>query len=73
MFSLLIYCLALGAIGTALIQQKKIMAKKYKIVGFKDKLTAKESESILENHGIKIKKYLPLANACLCLVDEKTT
>lgn len=73
MFSLLIYCLALGAIGTALIQQKKIMAKKYKIVGFKDKITAKESESILENHGIKIKKYLPLANACLCLVDEKTT
>lgn len=73
MFSLLIYCMALGAVGTALVQQKKVMAKKYKIVGFNDKFSAEESESMLQNYGIKIKKHLPLANACLCLVNEKTS
>ena len=62
----------LGAVGISIIQHKKAEVKKYKIVGFKDKLTAKDSQSVLENHGIKIKKHLPLANACLCVVDEKT-
>lgn len=71
MFSFLLYVLALGVIGTGLIQQKKHRAK-YKIIGFKDEVTAEESEGILVNHGIKIKKHLPLANACLCLVDEST-
>lgn len=69
MFSFLIYFLVLGVIGTGLIQQKK-RQEKYKIIGFNDEVTAEESEGILANHGIKIKKHLPLANACLCLVDE---
>jgi len=68
-YSFLVYVLALGLIKTGLIQQK-IRQSKYKIIGFKDKITAVESEGILTNHGIKIKKHLPLANACLCLVDE---
>ncbi|NLZ54629.1 MAG: S8 family peptidase [Thermoanaerobacteraceae bacterium] len=64
--------MALGVIGTGLIQQKKHQPK-YKIIGFKDEVTAEESGGILANHGIKIKKHLPLANACLCLVDERST
>lgn len=73
MISLLIYYLILGAVGIVSIQQKKFMTKKYKIVGFNDEVTVGESENILQNHDIKIKKRLPLANACLCLVDEKAS
>ena len=69
MFSYLLYVLALGVIGTGLIQKKKHRPK-YKIIGFRDEVSIEETEGILSNHGIKIKKHLPLANACLCLVDE---
>jgi len=62
--------LALGIIKKGYVKQKKGHKTKYKIVGFKDGVTFSKSEGILANHGIKIKKHLPLANACLCLVDE---
>ena len=69
MFSFLFYLLALGLIKAGLSQQKKGRPQ-YKIVGFKDKITFEEGEGILLDYGIKIKKHLPLANACLCLLDE---
>ena len=69
MFPLIFYVLALGAIKKELIRYKKGRVK-YKIVGFKDNVSFQESEGVLAHHGIKIKKHLPLANACLCLVDE---
>jgi subtilisin len=68
-FSFLFYLLALGLIKAGLSQQKKGRPQ-YKIVGFKDKITFEEGEGILLDYGIKIKKHLPLANACLCLLDE---
>ncbi|MFY9414135.1 MAG: S8 family peptidase [Tepidanaerobacteraceae bacterium] len=61
--------MALGLIKAGLSQQKKGRPQ-YKIVGFKDKITFEEGEGILLDYGIKIKKHLPLANACLCLLDE---
>ena len=72
MFSFLFYLLALGLIKAGLSQQKKGRPQ-YKIVGFKDKITFEEGEGILLDYGIKIKKYLPLANAYLCLVEEIST
>lgn len=69
MFSFLFYLLALRLIKAGLSQQKKGRPQ-YKIVGFKDKITFEEGEGILLDYGIKIKKHLPLANACLCLLDE---
>ena len=72
MFSFLFYLLALGLIKAGLSQQKKGRPQ-YKIVGFKDKITFEEGEGILLDYGIKIKKHLPLANACLCLLDEIST
>jgi hypothetical protein len=44
-------------------------AKKYKIVGFKMDSDLRNSQEVLEIHGLKIKKLLPLANACVCEFD----
>lgn len=71
MISLVLYCLTLGMIKDALIQKKETN-RKYKIIGFKDEINVEEGGSILKSHNIKIKKFLPLANACLCELSEKT-
>ena len=70
MISLVLYCLTLGMIKDALIQKKETN-RKYKIIGFKDEINVEEGGSILKSHNIKIKKFLPLANACLCELSEK--
>ncbi|MCF6095685.1 S8 family peptidase [Thermovorax subterraneus] len=55
--------LTLGALN------KKSRKKRYKIVGFKEGIGVLQSRNILENYGIKIKKELPLVDACLCEVE----
>lgn len=66
------YCLnlMLGAVGAHLLNELNTAAK-YKIVGFKQGLTLRKSQEVIESYGIKIKKFLPLANACLCEVDSE--
>ncbi|KXG78355.1 Subtilisin NAT [Fervidicola ferrireducens] len=54
---------ALGALS------KKGKKKRYKIVGFKEGMGILQSRNILETYGIKIKKELPLVDACLCEVE----
>ncbi|MCR4429444.1 MAG: S8 family peptidase [Tepidanaerobacteraceae bacterium] len=65
------YCLnlLLGAVGAQLMHgyAKRV---KYKIVGFKQGLTLRKGQEVIETYGIRIKRSLPLANACLCEVDE---
>jgi subtilisin family serine protease len=51
--------------------QNSSPASKRKIVGFKEGLTLSDSTSVIESHGLTIKKYLPLANACLCESGQK--
>ncbi|MDI3481554.1 MAG: in [Tepidanaerobacteraceae bacterium] len=65
------YCLnlLLGAVGAKLMNEYKAWTK-YKIVGFKQGLTLRQGQEVIETYGIKIKRSLPLANACLCEVDE---
>jgi subtilisin family serine protease len=67
---LLYYSLMLGLVGVQIAKSKSISSKKYKIVGFKEGLTLDEGTSVIETHGFKIKKHLPLANACLCEVGH---
>ncbi|TYP52426.1 S8 family peptidase [Thermosediminibacter litoriperuensis] len=62
----LLYCSLL--LGTAGAVRKKKSRKKYKIVGFKPGVEVLETRNILESYGIKIKKQLPLVDACLCEV-----
>jgi subtilisin len=57
------FALSLGAFC------KKRKKKSYKIVGFKQGVGVLQSRNILETYGIKIKKELPLVDACLCEVE----
>lgn len=67
------YCLLLGIGGAQLIAQQRAQARnKFKIVGFKERLSVSKCEQIVEHHGVKIKKHLPIANACLCEIDTST-
>jgi hypothetical protein len=45
--------------------------KKYKIVGFKMDSDLRNSQEVLAIHGLKVKKLLPLANACVCEFDAE--
>ncbi|ADL07261.1 S8 family peptidase [Thermosediminibacter oceani] len=65
-YILLYYSLLLGVAGAV---QKKKSRKRYKIVGFKPGVQVMETSNILESYGIKIKKQLPLIDACLCEVS----
>lgn len=67
----LVFCYyILIGIGTAqLLAKQKAEANRYKIVGFKEEMTTSQRQDILEHHGIKIKKHLPIANACLCEIN----
>lgn len=64
------YCLnlILGVAAAHLLSQMTNI-KKYKIVGFKSDSNLRKSREIVELHGVKVKKFLPLANACLCEID----
>ena len=70
MFPLLLipYYLIVGTVGAILLSQSD--RPKYKIVGFKSDLALRKGQELVETHGIKVKKHLPLANACLCEVDD---
>ncbi|NLZ54989.1 MAG: S8 family peptidase [Thermoanaerobacteraceae bacterium] len=71
MFPLLLipYYLLVGAAGAIFLSQKISETPKYKIVGFKSDLTLRKGQTLVEEYGIKVKKRLPLINACLCEVD----
>jgi len=64
--------LLLGAVGAHIVSRSNT-ASQYKIVGFKEGMTLRKGQEAIEIHGIKIKKVLPLANACLCEVAEGET
>ena len=70
MFPLLLipYYLLVGTAGAFFISRKTTDTKEYKIIGFKEGFALRKGQYLMENHGIKIKKHLPLINACLCEV-----
>ena len=70
MFPLLLipYYLLVGAAGALLISQQTTDAPTYKIIGFKSGLALRKGQYLVETHGIKVKKHLPLINGCLCEV-----
>lgn len=71
---LIYYYFLMGLAGAQILSQKRASAARRKIVGFKPGLTtAEENQRLLEDYGIKIKKHLPLANACLCEIDPSVT
>jgi len=63
------YYLLLGIGRAQLKVRRKGKSRESKIVGFKEEVSISARESILEDYGIKVKKYLPIANACLCEVQ----
>ncbi|SHM87507.1 Subtilase family protein [Caldanaerovirga acetigignens] len=65
--ALFLYCSFLVVALKALSEKGK--KKRYKIVGFKQGVGILQSRNILETYGIKIKKELPLVDACLCEVE----
>lgn len=71
MFPLLLipYYLLVGAAGAIFLNQQISQTPKYKIVGFKSDLALIKGQTLVEDYGIKVKKHLPLINACLCEVD----
>ena len=70
MFPLLLipYYLLVGAAGALLISQQTTDTPTYKIIGFKSGLALRKGQYLVETHGIKVKKHLPLINGCLCEV-----
>lgn len=67
--ALFLYSLILAA---ALKKHKaKSKKKRQKIVGFKEGVEILQSRNILASYGIKIKKELPLVDACLFEVEEQ--
>lgn len=72
MFPLLLipYYFLVGATGAYIMSQQTNSPSKYKIVGFKSSLAMTKGRELIETHGIKVKKHLPLINACLCEVDN---
>lgn len=74
MFPLMLipYYLLVGATGAIFISRQTTGTPKYKIIGFKSELTLRNGRNLVETHGIKIKKNLPLINGCLCEVDTNT-
>jgi len=67
------FVLLIGLAGDQIIRYNAQSKKTYKIVGFKDDVAMTLGQKLVEDHGIKVKKYLPLANACLCEVDNDVT
>lgn len=65
------YILLMGIVGDQIIRNQS-QSKSYKIVGFKEDVAMTLGEQVLEEHGIKIKRHLPLVNACLCEVTGDT-
>ena len=61
MFPLLLipYYLLVGVVGTLFISRQTTDSPKYKIIGFKSGLTLRKGQSLVETHGIKVKKHLP--------------
>jgi subtilisin family serine protease len=70
MFPLLLipYYLLVGAAGAIFISRQTTDTNKYKIIGFKSGLTLRKGQNLVETHGLKVKKHLPLINGCLCEV-----
>jgi len=64
------YYLLAGTVGAVLLNQEIKKAPKYKIVGFKSDVALRTGEILVKDHGIKVKKYLPLINACLCEIQD---
>jgi len=64
------YYLLVGAAGAIYLSQQKNKAQKYKIVGFKSDFALRQGKTLVEDYGIKVKKTLPLINACLCEVTD---
>lgn len=64
------YYLLVGAAGAMLLNQHISKAPKYKIVGFKSDYTLRKGQTLVEDYGIKVKKRLPLINACLCEIED---
>ena len=67
------YILLIGLAGDQIIRYQSKSSKTYKIVGFKENVGMTMGQQIVEGHGVKVKKYLPLANACLCEVEDSAT
>lgn len=63
------YYLLIGAAGVIFLNQQTSKTPKYKIVGFKSDFALRKGQTMVEDYGIKVKKRLPLINACLCEVD----
>lgn len=74
MYPILIYYyyLLLGLLGTEMVRQKSAKSRVNKIVGFREDIPIAESQQLVEAYGIKVKKHLPLANACVCEVESDT-
>jgi len=72
MFPLLLipYYLLVGAAGAFFLDQQIRQTPKYKIVGFKSDIALINGRTMVEDYGIKVKKPLPLINACLCEVKS---
>lgn len=77
MISLLLYTILLsvaGAAGIAYIQtakQSKTPRTESKLIGFKSPLKTDQQERIMEDLGIQVKEYLPLADAYLCEICKE--
>lgn len=64
------YYLMLGLIEAHVGNQIKTNFSKYKIVGFNSGLSVSETQEVLETYSLKVKKNLPLINACLCEIQD---
>jgi len=64
------YYLLVSAAGAMLLNQQINKTPKYKIVVFKSDFALRKGQTLVEDHGIKVKKHLPLINACLCEVAD---
>ena len=67
------YYILVGAAGAYFInkQTKSGDSSQYKIVGFNPDYAWIKGQDLMKDYGIKVKKELPLINACLCEVTEK--
>lgn len=72
MISLFIYYYYLlwGIVGAEVLRRGSTGGKTDKIIGFTDDISIADTQDIVESYGVKVKKTLPLANACLCEVED---